>query len=287
MPNRNSGKRRLEHSSRSTALNNPSHDHHFVPVFYLKNWIVGPEKRLAEFADRKHVGVKGRWTGPKGTGYEKFLYDSKDGRSHSLEATFFEPTDSLAAVAMATFFSKGPDLDWTPRLRSAWTRFLMTMMMRHPEDLETFRRTMWEDWTNLTEEMKQAYLSQKPGNFAGTAEEWWESNRDELMETAMLRTLRGLMDNANVGAVINGMAWNTAILEPATVPLLTSDRPVLTTTSLTEEDAFIIMPLSPTRLFVAVRREETMATIRGWSIDELVQIVNDEVVARAELRFRF
>ncbi|MBF0678423.1 MAG: DUF4238 domain-containing protein [Devosia sp.] len=266
--------------------NNPSHDHHFVPVFYLKKWIVAPEKRLVEFAKRDHGGVSGRWTGPKGTGYARFLYDAKDGVAPSLEETFFEPTDTKAAVAMQTFFCPGPYLEWERPVRSAWTRFLLTMMMRHPEDLDTFRRTMQADWTNLNDEMREAYLRGRDPDMPETAEEWWEQNRDGFMETATLRILRTLMDHENVGGRINSMDWSTVIMTPSKHPLLTSDRPLLMTDTLTEPDAFIMLPLSPTRLFIAVRREETLDKIAVWPIEELVMEINMEVVGRAE-RFVF
>lgn len=261
-------------------------DQHFVPVFYLKKWIVAPETKLVAYARRSHGPVTGRWIGPKGTGFEPHLYDAKDGSGESLETSFLDEADSKAAVAMENFFGPGPDLDWERPVRSAWTRFILTMLMRHPEDLATFRRMLADDWTNLNDEMREAYLRERTPDQPETAEEWWEQNRAGYMEKATQRVLRTLMDHSNIGATINAMAWSTAKMEASRFPLLTSDRPVLLGGKLNDPDAFIMMPISPTRLFIAVRRDETLALIRRWPVDELATEVNREVVGRAE-RFVF
>jgi hypothetical protein len=265
---------------------NKPHDHHFVPVFYLKRWIAAPEHKLVEYARRPHGPITPRWTGPKGTGYQPLLYDAHDSLDFSLEKAFFEPTDTQAALAMETFFRPGDGMEWTRPLRSSWSRFLISMMMRHPQDLVVFRRTMGDDWTNLNEEMRQAYLSDRTPDQPETAEEWWEQNRAGFMETAVMRILRTLMDHENVGSSLNSMMWSTADMGASRYPLLTSDRPVLMHSHLAADEAFIMMPLSHNRLFVAVRREETLMRICEWETEDLALEVNLEVVQRAE-RFVF
>jgi hypothetical protein len=86
---------------------------------------------------------------------------------------------------------------------------------------------MGDDWTNLNDEMREAYLRDRTADQPETAEEWWEQNRAGYMETAVMRTLRTLMDHENVGASLNSMLWSTANMSPSRYPLLTSDRPVL------------------------------------------------------------
>jgi hypothetical protein len=263
-----------------------SHDHHFVPVFYLKKWIAGNQPKLVEYARRTHGPITPRWTGPKGTGYQPLLYDAQDDLDFSLEKAFFEPVDTQAALSMETFFRSRDGMEWTRPLRSSWSRFLMSMMMRHPQDLAVFRRTMSDDWTNLNEEMRQAYLSDRTPDQPETAEEWWEQNRAGFMEKAVMRILRTLMDHGNVGASLNSMMWSTADVSQSRYPLLTSDRPVLMHGHLADDDAFIMMPLSHDRLFIAVRQEATLDQIGAWDTEGLVAEINLEVVSRAE-RFVF
>jgi hypothetical protein len=266
--------------------NNPSHDHHFAPVFYLENWIVAPETKLVEYARRGHGPIMGRWTGPRGTGYERFLYDALDGSAPSLEATFMMPADTSAAEAMKVFMRIGTKLDWTRKQRSAWSRFIMGMLMRHPDDIAELKQLIEDDWTNLTDEMREQYRQRWQEGMPETAEEWWEQNREEYREAARLQWLRGMIDNEGVGARINAMSWNVANVGGGKHKLLTSDRPIYMTDSLDELDAFIMMPLTPTKLFIAVRRMETLAKIQELTTDELVAEVNLEVV-RSARRFVF
>lgn len=266
--------------------NNPPHDHHFVPVFYLKNWIVAPGQRLVEYRRRRDGIVRPRWTGPRGTGYERSLYSAADGSVESLETSFMMPADSGAAEAMKVFLASGPTLEWTRPQRSAWSRFIMGMLMRHPDDVAELKRLVDDDWTNLTDEMQEQYRLRRYEGMPATAEEWWEQNRQEYREAARLKWLRGMIDHEGVGRRINAMAWNVANVSSGRHKLLTSDRPICMSDTLGETDAFVMMPLTPTKLFIAVRRMQTMDAIQRLTRDELVAEVNLEVVRNAR-RFVF
>ncbi|MCR9280331.1 MAG: DUF4238 domain-containing protein [Rhodobacteraceae bacterium] len=266
--------------------NNTSHDHHFVPVFYLKRWIVAPEKRLVEYRRRGDGIIRPRWTGPRGTGYEHSLYDAADGSVVSLEESFMKPADTHAASAMKVFLSQEEGLHWTQAQRSSWSRFIMSMLMRHPDDIAELKQLVEQDWTNLTDEMREAYSHGWQDGMPESAEEWWEQNRDVYIERARLQWLRGLIDNEGIGRTINSMSWNVANVAEARHGLLTSDKPICMTNGIGTLDAFIIMPLTPTKLFIAVRHMDTLELILRMPMNELVDHVNREVVLNAR-RFVF
>jgi len=73
---------------------NPPHDHPFVPVFYLKNWVVAPEQRLAEYRRKKEHVIRPRWTGARSTDYERHLYEADDKSVESLETSSMMPADA-------------------------------------------------------------------------------------------------------------------------------------------------------------------------------------------------
>lgn len=271
-----------------TAIQKPPVDHHYVPVFKLKQWATpyNAQDRLVRYARFPDGVIRAGWSGPRGTGYQPHLYNALDGSVPSLETTLMSPTDSEAAEAMAMLLEGKKKIAWTRPTRSAWSRFLKSMMLRHPSDLEVLRRMMQDDWTNLTDEMRQAYLADRSLDMPETAEEWWEQNRQAFSEAATFKVLRSLIDNENIGQTINRMAWSVANVANDAVELMTSDRPLVMSETLRERGAFIMMPLSPTKLFIAVTQDETLTLLRQTRPKELVRLVNKEVVAKAE-RFVF
>lgn len=270
------------------ASQKPPVDHHYVPVFKLKQWATScnDQDRLVRYARSPNGVIRSGWSGPRGTGYQPHLYDATDGSIPSFETTFMSPTDSAAAEAMAMLIEGKKKIAWTQRTRSAWARFLKSMMLRHPSDLHVLRRMMQDDWTNLTDEMREAYLADRSPEMPETPEEWWEMNRAGFSEAATFQVLRTLIDNENIGLTINRMAWSVANLENDAVDLMTSDRPLAMSRTLSEPGAFMMMPLSPKLLFIAVTQDETLDRLRQGRPKELVRLVNKEVVAKAE-RFVF
>lgn len=260
--------------------NNPAHDHHFVPVFYLEAWADPHTGKVTEFKKR-HNGVLPRLTAPKGTGYKKFLYDSEDGSAASLEASFMMPADTRAAEAMRLMLASKARIDWKQRQRSGWSRFLMSMLLRHPEDVAELARLVDDDWTNLTQEVQDAYYRDRKPEMPGTAEEWWEQNRFAFREQARLKWHRNLIDHEGIGRRLNSMSWNVANVTASKHILLTSDRPVIINGGIGDRDVSILVPLSPTSLFIAVRDETILTKIRSESPTQLVARVNRQVVANA------
>jgi hypothetical protein len=69
------------------------------------------------------------------------------------------------------------------------------------------------------------------------------------------------------------------IFSESATQLLTSDRPIIMTNGLFMGDAHIVLPISPTHLFIAVRRAETLEKFS--SPDELIRIANTKVAEQA------
>src|SRR5450756_772714 len=113
--------------------------HHYIPVFYLKQW-AGGDKRICEFS-RPFDRVKPRRTHPDGTGYVHGLNTIPGVPAHDaqyLENVFFKFTDNYAAIALRVLFSD-PPWHFTTEVRSAWSRFLMSLIVRNPESVEKHR----------------------------------------------------------------------------------------------------------------------------------------------------
>jgi len=249
-----------------------------VPVFYLSSWVDPATGTLIEFK-RRYKGILPRATAPKGTGYKRFLYDSEDGSADSLEASFMMPADTHAAGAMRMMVeNRGRVLNWTRKQRSGWSRFLMSMLLRHPEDVAELAKLVDDDWTNLSGEMREAYFRDRTPDMPETPEEWWEQNRAGMREEARLRWHRGLIDHERIGRRLNAMSWNVADLTASKHRLLTSDRPVVIVGSI---DNCVMVPLSPTQLFIAVASQRVLSEVRSEKPSDLAARVNRQVVANA------
>jgi len=92
---------------------------------------------------------------------------------------------------------------------------------------------------------------------------------------------RRSMDHSGIGQIINNMRWKVLDFAGCGVPLVTSDRPVWMTATLAEPDAFIMMPLGPTRLFVATRETETMLRIAAQNRRQQAENLNKTYVCHA------
>jgi hypothetical protein len=90
--------------------------------------------------------------------------------------------------------------------------------------------------------------------------------------------LPALINSNHVVKHLASMAWHTADFSDAKSRLLTSDRPIIMTNGLSNDDAHIALPISPTRLFIAVRRAETLEKFKSL---DLVEIANHKVAEQA------
>src|SRR5215467_13064135 len=107
--------------------------HHYVPVFYTKEW-VGPDGRICEYS-RPYDVVKPRRVHPDGMGYVRGLYTvprNETRVAEFIEREFFKITDNGAARVLQMLKS-GEQIAWTTDTRSTWSRFIISLMLRNPE----------------------------------------------------------------------------------------------------------------------------------------------------------
>jgi hypothetical protein len=110
--------------------------HHYIPVFYLKEW-AGTDGRVCEYS-RPFKAVRPRRSHPDGTGYERGLYTVKDPRvGEYIEHVFLKITDDAAARVLRMLKAlQEQEIVWTSETRSAWSRFILSLMVRIPEHVK-------------------------------------------------------------------------------------------------------------------------------------------------------
>jgi hypothetical protein len=208
--------------------------HHYIPVFYLKQWC-GTDGGLCEFS-RPYKETKAKRKAPKATGYMERLYtvpSLPEEDQQFVEKRFLQQVDSQAAEFLRFILSSPRTfMDIGIERKIAWSRFLYSLMVRTPQVLEYMQRKIDTD----------------PDH--------------PHVSLAAPELLPGLMNSKKMIPVIANMSWSAAYLDSTRFPMLTSDRPLIMTNGLAKSDAHMAIPLTPRVLFLAVKEDHMYREIK-------------------------
>jgi hypothetical protein len=239
-------------------------DHHYLPVFYVSRWADEVDGCVTRLQRMPTGVVKAKRIVPKGTGYEPRLYEMSGrppGEAQAMESQFMARLDAGAADALALLEAGLPDQEWTSRPRSAWSRFILAQMLRAPEDIAQLKSSVKEDWSQVLPEIAEIYAARRTPEMPATIAEYLSGqDRGETDEWA-LKIARILMNHPKIGQMLNNMHWRVLEIPASGPTLVTGDRPVWTTITLTEPDAFISMPIGPRKLFLAAPDPQTLSRL--------------------------
>jgi Protein of unknown function (DUF4238) len=260
--------------------------HHYIPGFYLKQWgDPGKSGHLIEFC-RRYKGVEARPTFPAGTGYVHGLYtfSELDGEAKDfIENVFLLRADTKAAIALQHLLAHNVDLDID--LKSAWSRFIMTLLHRSPEAIQRIRERVATGLPSALKLLKAEWETARRRGDPQTFEEYAVSIPRRDLQQANLMVLHKIMDSENVGTFLNNMLWGVLTFHRPRYPLLTSDRPYVMTNGIDKPDGHIVLPISPSTVFIAARNKETMVQIDATCKREDLRMsekLNDIVVRQAQ-----
>jgi hypothetical protein len=252
--------------------------HHYLPKFYLKRWAIYGA-RLCEFSRPRENKLMSQMVYPDETGFVRGLYEMRGmpGRlREQFELLFLSPVDSQAADALSVLEKSGRDI-LTDRLRISWTRFLLTLMLRMPEDVADLK-ALADSFLRDDPETEARYQELRTDNDPEAFSEWLEKRHPHYVENAAFRLGKVLMDHDRIGTDILNLHWYTVDADATKFELLTSDRPLTMSSHMAISDAFIILPIGPRRLFLASR---TRVPPDAGTIESLVTASNRAVVERA------
>lgn len=257
--------------------------HHYIPVFYLKRWH-GPDNRLCVFSRPHGSKVKPQRKNADGTGYERGLYSAQGlpaGFAEALEQEFLKPADHLASLALEKLIASDCS-HWSNEMRSAWTKFIGSLLLRYPEAIASIRRHMNDIVSAAQPLVKKAWLANHPHMTASAFDSAFAEAKPTLADSAAFRLARQVIDNATYGPAINAMHWSVLHLKNARDTLLTSDRPVFMPRGVDRPDSFIALPIGPRSLFVAAREPSLEKELGAQDHNVTVRRMNTSVVERAK-----
>ncbi|PJK29040.1 DUF4238 domain-containing protein [Minwuia thermotolerans] len=257
--------------------------HHYIPVFYLKRWC-SADGMLCEFSKPYGQRVNPQRKHPSATGYSQELYTIREYNSEfaqQIESKFFRKVDSLAADALLEMENRGNEARWNSGMRSAWSRFLISLLMRCPEDLELFRESWQQSLFENNEEFEKKYKNHRKVGDPETFSEFIHSRSIGEAEFDLFNSYIQLIDHKNLGEKMNEMVWKVIDLKYSSKTLFTSDRPVIRTNGLAREGGHIILPIGPRRLFLASPLLKTVEKIESIKHSLLARELNSQVVTSA------
>jgi hypothetical protein len=251
--------------------------HHYIPVFYLKQW-VGPDRRLCEYS-RPYKEIKAKRKHPSATAYIDGLYTVpglSPERTQFVEKEFMQKVDSGAAEAMRALLQQTEPtgdnrLDWFRIVY--WARFIHALSMRNPEQISVIQQHLddgsWWMATTTKEEIRSASdaKSKVPVH--------------KLNAPAQFGLPTLIHSEPAIRTIADHTMWFTYHSRGAKHSVLTSDRPIIMTKGLAGTNAHLAIPMSPTAIFFAVRSERTLKRIMAMDTDELVRRVNMGVALQA------
>ena len=257
---------------------------HYIPQFYLKRWTI--DGNLVEFQRRRpgSLQVSPKRRSPAATGWSKDLYTFNglpEDKRHHLETVFFKMVDSKAADALALMENRSEA--WTAEIRRAWALFLMSLITRHPQDIEAFKFVYNRDFQQSSADDRERYEKARGPDDPPTVEEYFRQfHPDFIGNMAMNNLPRLVMHERGVTGLMN-LHWSVCS-PPEHGYFLTSDRPTVRT-FLGRPDSHWVLPIGPRHLFVAAERKDYGHAIhaavykQGWK--QLNKIVLGQAVTTA------
>lgn len=258
------------------------HRHHYIPVFYLKRW-AGSDRRICQFSEHMGEIVPNRRS-PKATGFMNGLYQIEgipETLNQQMEKTFFQPADSMAANALSMMEIHGNDTEWNNNLRSAWTFFLISLLLRCPEDIDILGKWWSSEFIRTDPELEQEYQKRKRDSDPTTFRDYLNGRPISEIETTKFRILSKLIGNKEIGQIINNLNWHVVCFPSNCVPLMTSDRPIIRTNGIMRPNGHLAIPIGPKRLFIATPDANMSRYLQNAPLTQVAKEINQHVVKSA------
>jgi hypothetical protein len=247
-------------------MNEPTR-HHYVPVFYLSRW-KDSDECICRFSRPFGSTIKVDQIAPKATAFEPGLYETHGlppDQAQAMERDFMAKIDNDAAMAL-TVLEKGPsEKTLTMEIRNNWSRFLVAQMLRAPRDIAQLKKSVQQEWNKEAMALEGFQNQQNP------------ANADELV----FDIARLLMEHPQICSLLNGMYWRVLDVPQEADLLLTSDNPVWMTSTLVNDDDFLVVPISPRKIFAATMTLEMFCRLQAQQRGTLVKSINTITVQHA------
>jgi hypothetical protein len=193
---------------------------------------------------------------------------------------FLRHSDNEASIAHQRILAWDKSA-WSPEMMQAWARCIMHLLLRHPDVIAELRLAATAIWQATGGESQRIYEQEvrQPGDPA-SFQEFLTSKDPNIGTKARVNMIIRSIDSETIGNAVLKMHWHVIDVNKSPKTLLTSDRPVVIH-NLAGPDGWITLPVSPTKLFLAVNSPSTLQELLRHSISDLVATANERTVTRA------
>ena len=252
--------------------------HHYIPQFYLRPWC-GADHKLQEFRKSYQGRIQTGRYGPKSTGYEVDLY-ALDGvlpeARQKVEQTFMSLVDSKAKLVRDMLVAG--DVPTDPARRGPWVQFIMSLLLRNPESVQTLKDRHNDIWRKPDGDLERAFKENRKHDDPDTLQGYIEKYGSDSFTLRAVILLTELTNQPAMTELIANMRWGV-MRSPR--PLVTSDRPVVLVDNLRGPNGHVVMPISPNRLFVAASFDFTLRRFMALNTSKVALKTNESVMRQA------
>ncbi|MGO7394947.1 DUF4238 domain-containing protein [Rhizobium ruizarguesonis] len=249
--------------------------HHYIPQFYMRPWL-GSDHKLEEYGRvPPTMQIKSRRRGPESTGYEVDLYSLpgvNDAARQDVERKFLSKVDTSAAKVRDKMLAG--ELVLTDGERYVWARFLLSLLIRSPDEMARLKARVADIFTNPDEQTERIYARIRQEGQPATALELLQTPWPNGQEVSAILTSTTLTQNEVVLHRAVNMTWEVFDTSQLVRRLITSDRPLVMTGAFPRLSGYIALPISPTKLFMAFMLEDDAARMERYPRSKLVREMN-------------
>ena len=252
--------------------------HHYVPEFLLKAWAETSADEMIEAFRLDIPGFPSKRHSPKGSGYETDLYAlTRDqvGRfdKQAVETDCLKHIDNEAARVLRKMLI-GDLLKLTERERIDWATFLMSLIVRTPDNIKFLNSEAPKKLKAILDAKPEKYGAISEAAGPPTLSEFTEQVRPGLIENFGTLLIKDLTIDPELGNKILSMNWGCVSFSGQKDHLLLSDLPITLSEDIDHPDLIIVLPISPHMAFMATNTKRTVNVIQKSRQQRLMMLIN-------------
>ncbi|MEE8294385.1 MAG: DUF4238 domain-containing protein [Sphingomonadales bacterium] len=258
---------------------------HYNPAFYLRSWAEQDGKIPCYRLINGKIAKSRR--SPENTGFEIDLYSLKnvpENKRQELESSFFNKEIDNKAAPIFQKLINGHLEELSSREKEKWTHYLVAQRLRIPESIHEVRKRGSLVLKAKLLENPEDFLEIKGTEKEKTLLDWVDKNFVGLLDNFGMLILPSIITDQTINKKISEMHWWVQDFSRATVPLLTSDRPLWIFSGVADPNCVIGLPLSPTKMFFAAYDLDVKETFRRKTENYLVRLANRTLILQAKER---